>query len=136
MLMREQVAAGFVGEVMAVHVSLLREGVLSRPSHRTWQRDVELGANTLTIAAGHTVDAMRFVVGDFGRLSAVVATPGQAVARHRHRGFARCYGTRRRAAERRAGEWRRRIGPCRCHSVRRHLIRASGTFRQWNGISL
>src|SRR5689334_11521429 len=74
MLMREQVAAGFVGEVMAVHVSLLRDGVLSRPSHRTWQRDAELGANTLTIANGHTVDAMRFVTGDFSRLSAVVAT--------------------------------------------------------------
>jgi predicted dehydrogenase len=59
---------------MAVHVGLLREGVLSRPSHRTWQRDAELGANTLTIANGHTVDAMRFVAGDFVRLSAVVAT--------------------------------------------------------------
>src|SRR5215831_15752480 len=74
MYMKELVEAGFVGEVMAVHVSLLREGVLSRPSHRTWQRDAELGANTLTIANGHTVDAMRFVTGDFGRLSAVVAT--------------------------------------------------------------
>jgi predicted dehydrogenase len=74
MHMKELVASGFVGEVMAVHVSLMREGVLSRPSHRTWQRDAELGANTLTIANGHTVDAMRFVAGDFGRLSAVVAT--------------------------------------------------------------
>ena len=74
MHMKELLAAGFVGEMLAVHVSLLREGVLSRPSHRTWQRDVELGANTLTIAAGHTVDAMRFVAGDFDRLSAVVAT--------------------------------------------------------------
>src|SRR5271154_6566056 len=74
MHMKELVEAGFVGDVMAVHVSLMREGVLSRPSHRTWQRDAELGANTLTIAAGHTVDAMRFVAGDFGRLSAVVAT--------------------------------------------------------------
>jgi len=74
MHMKELVAAGFVGEVMAVHVSLMREGVLSRPSNRTWQRDAELGANTLTIANGHTVDAMRFVAGDFGRLSAVVAT--------------------------------------------------------------
>jgi predicted dehydrogenase len=72
--MKEQVEAGFVGELLAVHVSLLREGVLSRSSHRTWQRDVELGAHTLTIAAGHTVDAMRFVTGDFNRLSAVVAT--------------------------------------------------------------
>ena len=74
MHMKELVATGFVGEVMTVHVSLMREGVLSRPSHRTWQRDAELGANTLTIANGHTVDAMRFVAGDFGRLSAVVAT--------------------------------------------------------------
>jgi predicted dehydrogenase len=74
MHMKEQVEAGFLGEVMAVHVSLMREGVLSRPSHRTWQRDAELGANTLTIANGHTVDAMRFVAGDFSRLSAVVAT--------------------------------------------------------------
>jgi predicted dehydrogenase len=74
MHMKELIGAGFVGEVMAVHVSLLREGVLSRPSNRTWQRDAELGANTLTIANGHTVDAMRFVAGDFRQLSAIVAT--------------------------------------------------------------
>jgi predicted dehydrogenase len=74
MFMREQVASGFVGEIMAVRVSVIRGGVLSRPSHRTWQRDATLGANTLTIAAGHTVDAMRFVAGDFARLSSVVAT--------------------------------------------------------------
>jgi predicted dehydrogenase len=74
MHLKELVAAGFVGEVMAVHVSLMREGVLSRPTHRTWQRDAELGANTLTIANGHTVDAMRFVTGNFRRLAAVVAT--------------------------------------------------------------
>jgi predicted dehydrogenase len=72
--MKEQVEAGFVGEVLAVQVSLMRDGVLSRPSNRTWQRDAELGAHTLTIANGHTVDAMRFVAGDFRQLSAVVAT--------------------------------------------------------------
>ncbi len=74
MHLKELLASGYVGEVMAIHVSLMREGVLARPSHRTWQRDAELGANTLTIANGHTVDAMRFVAGDFARLSAVVAT--------------------------------------------------------------
>lgn len=74
MHMKEQIEAGFVGEVLAIHISLMREGVLSRPSNRTWQRDAELGANTLTIANGHTLDAMRFVAGDFSRLSAVVAT--------------------------------------------------------------
>jgi len=74
MQLKELVEAGYVGEVLAVHVSLMREGVLARPSNRTWQRDATLGANTLTIANGHTVDAMRFVVGDFARLNAVVAT--------------------------------------------------------------
>ncbi len=72
--MKEQIESGFVGEVLAVHVSQMREGVLSRPSNRTWQRDVELGANTLTITNGHTLDAMRFVVGDLQQLSAAVTT--------------------------------------------------------------
>jgi predicted dehydrogenase len=74
MYMKELIEAGFVGDVLGIHVSLMRDGVLSRPSHRTWQRDAELGANTLTIANGHTVDALRFVAGDFCRLSGVVAT--------------------------------------------------------------
>ena len=72
--MKQQVEAGAIGDVMAVHVHLFREGVLQRPSHRTWQRDASLGANTLTIAHGHTIDAMRFVVGDLSKVSAVVST--------------------------------------------------------------
>ncbi|MES2187416.1 MAG: Gfo/Idh/MocA family oxidoreductase [Pseudomonadota bacterium] len=72
--LKELVEGGYVGEVLAVQVRLMREGVLSRPSHRTWQRDAALGANTLTIANGHTLDAMRFVVGDLQQLSAVVST--------------------------------------------------------------
>src|SRR5258706_6759104 len=74
MYMKDLIEGGYVGEMMAVHIGMIRDGVLSRPSHRTWQRDAELGANTLTIANGHTIDAMRFVTGDFARLSAVVAT--------------------------------------------------------------
>jgi predicted dehydrogenase len=74
MHLKELVGGGYIGEMMAVHVSMIRDGVLTRPSHRTWQRDAELGANTLTIANGHTIDAMRFVTGDFARLSAAVTT--------------------------------------------------------------
>jgi len=33
-----------------------------------------MGANTLTITCGHTIDALRFVVGDFRTVSAVVST--------------------------------------------------------------
>ncbi|RPI44455.1 MAG: gfo/Idh/MocA family oxidoreductase, partial [Betaproteobacteria bacterium] len=72
--MKDQIANGYVGEVMACHVSLLRDGVLARPSSRTWQHDASLGANTLTIANGHTIDALRFVVGDFSHVAAVVTT--------------------------------------------------------------
>ena len=39
-----------------------------------WMKDIEAGANTLTIPAGHTLDATRFVVGEIDRLSAVVTT--------------------------------------------------------------
>jgi len=72
--MKAQIDSGYVGEVMSCHVSLLRDGVLQRPSSRTWQRDATLGANTLTIASGHTIDALRFVVGNFSHVAAVVTT--------------------------------------------------------------
>src|ERR671914_1509720 len=49
MHMKEQIAAGYVGEVLACHASAMRDGALARPSSRTWQRDASLGANTLTI---------------------------------------------------------------------------------------
>ena len=68
------VASGYVGEVMSCHVNRIGGGVLERQSDRTWQRDKELGANTLTISCGHTIDALRFVVGDFSQVSSVVST--------------------------------------------------------------
>lgn len=74
MYMKQQIESGAIGEVMACRVSLMRDGVLSRPSSRTWQRDVSLGANTLTIANGHTIDALRFVAGNFWRVSCRITT--------------------------------------------------------------
>jgi predicted dehydrogenase len=47
---------------------------LTRPSDRTWQRDVTLGANTLTITFGHVLDAMCMVVGELAEVSALVST--------------------------------------------------------------
>src|SRR6266478_6626142 len=35
MYMRELIEGGYVGEMMAVHIGMIRDGVLSRPSHRT-----------------------------------------------------------------------------------------------------
>ena len=74
MYLKDLLTNGYVGEMKSVHISLARDGVLSRPPHRTWQRDGDLGANTLTIANGHTIDALRFATCDFDHLSATITT--------------------------------------------------------------
>ena len=71
---KDLVGSGYVGDVMSCHVSQINGGVLERTSDRTWQRDNELGANTLTISCGHSIDALRFVVGEFSNVSSVVST--------------------------------------------------------------
>jgi len=77
MYLKDLVEEGYVGEVMSCHMSLIREGVLQRKSDRTWQRDNSLGANTLTIACGHSIDALRFVAGNFSQVSSVVSTQAE-----------------------------------------------------------
>ena len=72
--MKELIESGYVGEVLACHVTTMRDGTLERPSSRTWQRDATLGANPLTIANGHVIDALRFVAGDFSRVACMVTT--------------------------------------------------------------
>ena len=72
--MRELIQQGYVGQVLAVNMTLMASGVLTRTSDRTWQRDVTLGANTLTITFGHVFDAMCMVVGELTEVSALVGT--------------------------------------------------------------
>ena len=72
--MRELIKDGYVGQVLAVNMVMMNSGVLTRTSDRTWQRDVKLGANTLTITFGRVLDAMCMVVGELAEVSAVVST--------------------------------------------------------------
>ncbi|MGH7809884.1 MAG: Gfo/Idh/MocA family protein [Candidatus Binatia bacterium] len=72
--MRELIEQGYVGQVLSVHMTLMNSGVLTRTSDRTWQRDMTLGANPLTITFGHVFDAMCMVVGELAELSATVST--------------------------------------------------------------
>jgi predicted dehydrogenase len=72
--MKEQIEAGYVGEVLSCHATALRDGPLARPASRTWQRDASLGAHTLTIANGHAIDALRCVAGNFARVACMVTT--------------------------------------------------------------
>lgn len=72
--MKELMAGGYVGEVLSCHVSLIRHDPVERPANHTWQRDASLGGNTLTIAAGHTLDSLRFVIADYSRIASVMTT--------------------------------------------------------------
>jgi predicted dehydrogenase len=72
--MKELIETGYVGEVLACHVTTMRPGPLERPMSRTWNGDASLGANPLTIQAAHVIDALRFVVGDFSQILSMVTT--------------------------------------------------------------
>ncbi|MQG11553.1 MAG: Gfo/Idh/MocA family oxidoreductase, partial [SAR202 cluster bacterium] len=60
---KELIKEGYVGEVLSCHVTTMRDGALERPSSRNWNLDASQGANALTIANGHVIDALRMVVG-------------------------------------------------------------------------
>ena len=72
MYVKDLIDTGYVGEVMTCTVTTFRDGPLQRQSGGTWQRDPAMGANTLTIATGHVIDALRFVLGDFKRVACMV----------------------------------------------------------------
>ena len=72
--LRELVKDGYVGQVLSVSMVHMGSGVLTRTSDRTWQRDVTLGANTLTITFGHAMDALCMVAGELAEVAAVVST--------------------------------------------------------------
>ena len=71
---KELIDGGYVGEVLSCHVTTMRDGALRRPSSRNWNLDISQGANTLTIANGHVIDALRMVLGDFKRVACMVTT--------------------------------------------------------------
>ena len=71
---KQLIENGYVGEMLSCHVTTLRGGAVERSSADTWQRDVSQGANTLTIANGHVIDALRFVAGNFSRVACMVST--------------------------------------------------------------
>ena len=74
---KELIDDGYVGEVLSCHVTTMRDGALERHSSRNWNLDISQGANTLTIANGHVIDALRFVLGDFKRVVCMATTQVQ-----------------------------------------------------------
>jgi predicted dehydrogenase len=70
---RELIRDGYVGEVLAVNFVSTSQAVTERGAGRIWQGDRRNGANTLTIAGGHAIDALCFLLGEFEEVSARLA---------------------------------------------------------------
>ena len=71
---RDLVQGGHIGEVLTANLITAAPAVLERGPGRIWQGVRANGANTLTIAGGHAIDALCAVVGEFAELSARVST--------------------------------------------------------------
>lgn len=71
---RDLLQAGYIGEVLTANLNTAAQAVLQRGPGRIWQGVRSNGANTLTIAGGHAIDALCAVLGEFAELSARVTT--------------------------------------------------------------
>src|SRR5438309_1217485 len=71
---RDLVQGGYIGGVLTANLITVAQAVLQRGPGRIWQGVRANGANTLTIAGGHAIDALCAVLGEFVELSARVST--------------------------------------------------------------
>ena len=71
--MKEQIEAGYVGEVLSCHATAMRDGALERLQPHLAAR-CQPRREHLTIANGHAIDALRFVAGNFARVACMVTT--------------------------------------------------------------
>ena len=74
MYARDLINDGYIGEVLTANLSVISAQALERGPGRIWQGVRTNGANTLTIAGGHAIDGMCFVLGEFQELASRVAT--------------------------------------------------------------
>ena len=69
------IASGWIGKIVSVNMTHLGGGLLSpRGADATWRGDKTNGANTMTIAGGHSIDAVQWVVEPFTEVAALVDT--------------------------------------------------------------
>jgi len=71
---RELVAEGYIGDVLAVHLTSIAPAIIERGPGRIWQAERAAGANTLTIQGGHAIDDLCYIAGEFATVSARLAT--------------------------------------------------------------
>ncbi len=72
--LRELIADGYVGDVLAVNMTMFTGGVLERSASRLWDRDKTKGVSALTVRGIHTMDSLCHCLGEFVEVSAKVTT--------------------------------------------------------------
>lgn len=72
--MRQLIAEGYVGDVLSATMHQVLPGAATRRQAFAWAVDVTKGASTLTIAAGHALDALTFCLGEFTAVAGTVTT--------------------------------------------------------------
>lgn len=77
--MRQLIEEGFVGEVLTATMRSTSPGARVRRQSFAWAVDATQGATTLSIAAGHALDALTFCLGEFRSVSGTVATQVRSI---------------------------------------------------------
>jgi predicted dehydrogenase len=74
MYARDLIREGYIGDVLTANLSAISQQALERGAGRIWQGNRVNGANTLTIAGGHALDGLCYILGEFDALAARLAT--------------------------------------------------------------
>ena len=72
--LRDLAGDGYLGDIVAVSMSMFTGGELERPSSRLWDRDRTQGVSALTVRGMHTMDALCHCLGELVAVSARVTT--------------------------------------------------------------
>jgi predicted dehydrogenase len=72
--LRQLIGDGYVGDVLAVNMTMFTGGILERPKSRLWDRDRTKGVSALTVRGIHTMDVLCWCLGDFVEVSGKVST--------------------------------------------------------------
>ncbi len=71
---RDLVAQGFVGDVLAVTMAMISPGLPERSKSKAWEAKLAGGVSALTIRGMHSLDPLCMCVGEFTELSSRVST--------------------------------------------------------------
>jgi predicted dehydrogenase len=73
--LRQRIADGWIGEIVSASLTQIGSGLLEeRDPDGVWRGVKTNGANTMTIAFGHAIDAFCWCVGNFADVSGIVDT--------------------------------------------------------------